>query len=416
MNRIKGIVLGAGGRGQFTYGEYALKNPQDIQIIAVAEPNKERREQFVKDHKIESKNVFTDWKDVFKREKFADLVCVCTTDKMHLEPSLVALDKGYDLLLEKPISPTYEECEEIANKAKEKNASVAIAHVLRYTPFFNTIKNLIDEGKLGKVVGIDLVENIGHIHYSHSFVRGIWRNEDVSAPMILAKSCHDMDILLYLIGSDCTSLTSYGSKGYFSKKNKPKGAPHRCLEGCPVREECPYYSPKIYLTGNVDWPVNAVSNDLSAEGIKEALQTNNYGVCVFDSDNNMTEHQNVIMKFENNVNASFTMSAFTSEMTRGIKIMLEQGEIVGDMLQDQIDVVNFSTNEKFSISHVASNSYGHGGGDEGFMSDLVKHLKDKKNYPLKTSIEIALQSHKMALAAHDSMKNNKCINLKDYSK
>jgi len=403
MKSIKAIVLGAGGRGQFTYGEYALQNPQDLKIVAVAEPDDGRRDKFAKDHNLKKENVFKSWEEALSKEKFADLVCVCTQDRMHYEPAMKALELGYDLLLEKPIAPTLEECRAIADKAKEMSASVAIAHVLRYTPFYTTIKKIIDSKELGNIVGLDQIENVGHIHYSHSFVRGNWRCEEESTPMILAKSCHDLDIILFLTGGNCIDLSSYGSKGYFSSKNKPEGSPDRCLDGCPVRDTCPFYGPKIYLNGNTGWPTNILTTDLTTEGITKAFKEGPYGRCVFSCDNNMTEHQTVAMKFDNNVTATFTLSAFTKETTRTIKIMLENGEIVGDMNSDEISYTNYSTNECNEIKHIANNAEGHGGGDVGFMKDFINHLRDKEGFPLKTSIDIALQSHEMAFASHQAM-------------
>ncbi|MGD1821819.1 MAG: Gfo/Idh/MocA family protein [Pleomorphochaeta sp.] len=410
MKTIKAIIIGGGGRGQYTYGEYAKNNPHKMCVIGIAEPDNGRREQFKNNHKISDENVYSSWKEILKKDKFADLACICTQDRMHLEPALAAIEKGYDILLEKPIAPTFEECEIIAKKAKEKGVSVAVAHVLRYTPFFVSIKNIIDSKELGNIVGIQHNENVGNIHFSHSFVRGNWRNEKLSTPMILAKSCHDMDILLYLIGANCTDIFSYGSKGYFSANNKPEDAPKRCLDGCPHSNTCPYYAPKVYLTGEKGWPTNIITTDLSDEGIIEALNKGPYGRCVFACDNDMTEHQVVSLKFENNVSVAFTMSAFTPDTSRTIKIMLDNGQIRGNMLNDEIETFNFSTGDVKTIKHTSYKNAGHGGGDIGFMDELIAHLQDKDNFELKTSIDQSLQSHKMAFAAHESM--NKGYNIK----
>lgn len=411
MKVIKAIVIGAGSRGQFAYGKYALDNPQDIKFIAVAEPNKIRRDQFSKEHKIPIENIYEDWKVLLEKQKFADVVFICTPDKKHFEVTLAALKKGYDILLEKPIAPTYEECEILSKKATETGSSVAVAHVLRYTPFFSIIKEIIDSKKFGDIRGINYIESVGHIHYSHSFVRGNWRNEELSAPMLLAKSCHDMDMLLYIIGADCTNISSYGSKGYFSLNNKPAGTPHRCLEGCPIEKECPYYAPKIYINGNSRWLAHLGLHSTKKEEILKALKDSPYGICVYDCDNNMTEQQAVILKFKNEVTASFTMSAFTQEISRTVKIMMEKGELSGDLDSNKIEINNFRTGKKSIINNVSSNTRGHGGGDIGLMKDFLQHLNDKEKYPLKTSIQEAIQSHKIALLAHKAMTENINIEL-----
>lgn len=412
MKRIKAIVIGAGSRGQFSYGKYALDNSQDIEFIAVSEPNDIRRIQFCKDHNINDKNIYKDWKALLERDKFADVVFICTPDNKHFNAALAALNKGYDLLLEKPIAPTYEECEILSKRATEMGASVAVAHVLRYTPFFNTIKNLIDSKNFGNIRGINYIESIGHIHYSHSFVRGSWRNENLCAPMILSKSCHDIDMILYLINSECTNISSYGSKGYFSKDNKPKGSPHRCLEGCPIEKDCPYYAPKVYINGKERWLAHLGLKNTNKEEILENLKSSHYGLCIYDCDNDMIEQQDVLLKFKNNVNVSFSMSAFTKEISRTVKIMMEMGEISGDLHNNKIEINNFKTGETTIIENVSSNTKGHGGGDNGLMKDFIKHLQNKDLYPLETSIQKAIQSHKIALLAHKAMKENININIK----
>lgn len=417
MRPITAVVLGAGGRGMYAYAAYAKDHPEELQIIGVAEPDTLRREKMIHDHAIPSDSVFNDWRDLLARPRFADLVFVCTQDRMHVEPAAAAMRLGYHILLEKPIAPTAQECLYLDQESKKYDVSIAVAHVLRYTPFFQTIKRLIDADAVGRVRGIQHNENIGHIHFSHSFVRGNWRNRKTSSPMILAKSCHDMDILLHLAGADCTNLSSYGSSGIFSAENRPADAPDRCLDGCPHAVTCPYYAPKIYMQGNTAWPVNAVTSDLTPKGIRKALEEGPYGRCVYACDNDMTEHQVVNLRFANEVTAVFSMSAFTRETSRTLKIVGERGEIRGSMERREIEVFDFSTRETQTISlDPQAEDSGHAGGDEGLMRNLIRHLWWRDSYPLETSLSSAIQSHIMAFAAEDSMFSHETVDLESYRK
>lgn len=403
---ISAVILGAGSRGN-SYAAYALQYPNELKIIGVAESDSIRRKRFSQKHAISSEKCFSDWRDLLDKGKFADVAFICTQDNMHFEPAVAAMNKGYHLLLEKPISNNKEECLTILREYRKHNVSVAVAHVLRYTDFFSRIKELIDNDEIGKIKGIQHNENIGHIHYSHSYVRGNWRKESISSPIILAKSCHDMDILLYLTGATSVKISSFANRTTFIAENKPEKTPYRCLDGCSNSKYCPYYAPKIYMTGSYGWPVDTITTDLSQEGIKKALEDGPYGRCVYSCDNDVMEHQTVNLEFDNSIPVVFSMSAFTEKTTRTIKIVGEKGQINGHMEKNEIEIHNFQTNDIKKI-FLKSRSASHGGGDTEIIKDLLIHLKDR-NIPLKSSIENSVQSHLMAFAVEDSRKNNKIV-------
>ena len=408
MRQITAVVLGAGSRGVDAYASYAERHPEEFAVVGVAEPRKDRRDAFVSRFGLDEKHVFTDWKDLLAQPKFADVVFVCTQDKMHVEPTLAAMERGYDILLEKPVATTKEDCLRLADAAKSFDGSVAVAHVLRYTPFFTTLKRLLDGGAVGKIRGIQHNENVGYYHYAHSFVRGNWRTKKEAAPMILAKSCHDMDILLYLTGADCTRLSSYGTRGTFTRDNQPAGAPDRCLDGCPHRDTCAYYAPSIYLTGK-GFLNNVLSLDTSPAGITQALREGPYGRCVYACDNDMVEHQVVNMEMDSGVPVAFSMSAFTAEISRTMKIVGDRGELRGHMERNEIEVFDFATRTTHTVTIPAA-AEGHGGGDDGIMREFLRHLNDR-SIPLSSSLQSAVQSHLMALAAEEAKETGSMVTM-----
>ncbi|MCK4848135.1 MAG: Gfo/Idh/MocA family oxidoreductase, partial [Candidatus Heimdallarchaeota archaeon] len=243
---ISAVLCGAGNRGKDVYGVYALQHPKDIVFVAVAEPNPVRRNEFATAHNIESQRCFESWEELLEQPKMADVAFITTQDQLHTQPTLKALEMGYHVLLEKPMAATLEECLLLTKKADECELELRIAHVLRYTPFFRKIKDLISTGRIGDVITIDLRENVSYYHYAHSFVRGNWNNLVKSSPMILAKSCHDMDILYWLVGVPVKYISSFGSLLHFRSENAPSGASGRCL-GCPAATSCKYYAPRLYI-------------------------------------------------------------------------------------------------------------------------------------------------------------------------
>lgn len=413
MKKVKAILVGAGARGMGAYASYALKNPHELEFVAVAEPDKERRDKFQKLHNLPDDMCFSDWKELLSKPKLADAALICTQDRMHFEPTIMAIEKGYHILLEKPISPDPRECLIIEEKAREHNIVLSVCHVLRYTSFFTTIKKLLDDGKIGRLISIQHNENVGYWHQAHSFVRGNWRNSKESSPMILQKSCHDTDILLWLVGAECVNVSSFGSLTHFKSECAPKGAPKRCLDGCPAADECPFYAPKIYLTEDTGWPTSVISMDTSIEARTKALQEGPYGRCVYHCDNDVVDHQVVNMEFSNEVTVAFTMCAFSNKINRTIKLMGTRGEIRGDMHKNEIEITDFNTGNVETIQLQESKS-GHGGGDYGIMRDFIKLvLQDGKVQGL-TSASVSVQSHMIAFAAEKARLEKKVVNMKDY--
>jgi predicted dehydrogenase len=400
MKPIKVLLLGAGSRGAHTYASYAARNPRMMAIAAVAEPDPVKRAAIAAAHGISESRAFGNWEEALAAELGVDAVIIATQDRMHLGPLAAAMERRLHILCEKPIAPTFAECAEIELKAMGFNRVFAIAHVLRHTSFFARIRQLVASGRIGRLAGIDLTEHVGHVHMSHSYVRGNWRKESESSPMILAKSCHDMDILRWLAGADCESLGSYGDLLHFRAENAPEGAPERCLDGCPAAASCPYHAQKIYLTERTDWPTNVISTDLSLAARTAALETGPWGRCVYRCDNDVVDHQVVSLRFVNGVAATFTMTAFSQKTHRSIKLFGTAGEIAGDMEEGRIEVGDFSTGERETIALDAS-AGGHAGGDDNLIGDFVRSVSDGAGGG-EAGVREALQSHFMAFAAERS--------------
>lgn len=410
MKKIKAALIGAGQRGMDSYAVYALKHPNELEFVAVAEPDEDRRNKFAKLHDIYSDMVFESWEELLDRPKLCEALLICTQDSMHYEPTMKALDAGYDILLEKPMSNRLEECVDMADKADEKNRLLMICHVLRYTKVFNKLKQILDSGVIGDIVSIQHNENVGFFHQAHSFVRGNWRKSKETSPMILAKSCHDMDILNYLIGKRCLSISSYGSLKLFKEENAPAGVPDRCTDGCPEEDKCPFNA-LGYLENRQYRDVfrKVVSDDTSEKAVIEALKTGPYGRCVYKCDNDVVDHQVVNMLYEEGITAVFTMCAFTNQGSRTIKIMGTEGEIRGHIERGEIEISDFLTGNMETVKINADSSM-HSGGDEGIMKAFINQVKSKDKNPL-TSASVSVQSHEMAFAAEKSRLEGKMIKL-----
>ena len=402
MKQVTAVLVGAGARGQ-VYAEYARQHPEELRIVAVAEPRQDRRELACRAHGVGPERSFSSWEPLLEKPRMADAALICTLDGLHTAPALAALEKGYHVLLEKPMSNSEAECRAIAAAAERGGRVLCVCHVLRYTPFYATLKRLVDEGAVDEVAALAQIENVGYWHHAHSFVRGNWRSGAVS-PMILQKSCHDMDILLWLVGRRCERVASFGSLRHFDAAHAPKGAPARCLDGCPASGSCPYYAPRIYLTENVGWPTDMLTTDLSREGREKALREGPYGRCVYRCDNDVVDRQVVNLEFEGGAVASFAMTAFTTDMARQLKITGTGGQITADMNTGRISLPKAGPADPPVVPRgapPAPHKYGHGGGDYYLMRDFVRAVR-QGGAQMLSSAQASLQGHLICFAAERS--------------
>lgn len=421
MDKMKVILIGAGNRG-LNYTNIMAKHPDRFEVVAVAEPIESRRKDIQQKHQISDELCFTDGKELLAKGKIADAAVISTMDRDHYEMTMQAIACGYDILLEKPVSPEPQECIKIAEYAKKMGVRIIVCHVLRYSPFFITLKKAILDGKIGDVVSINHEECVGNVHQSHSFVRGNWGNSKRSSCMLLQKSCHDMDILQWLIGKKCKKVQSFGTLTYFKESNAPKDAPQYCIEGCPHGETCPYNAVHLYLDDKEnDWFRTACTKEANPtdELVERALRNTQYGKCVFKCDNDVVDHQTVNLLFEDDVTVTFSMNAF-NKGGRFIHIMGTKGEIRGamDAADTPITLYNFETKTTESIPMSVGDGIvnGHGGGDDGIVDSFYEFMTGTYEGVSVSDIETSVNNHLIVFAAEKSRKEGSVVDMEAYRK
>ena len=406
------ILIGAGQRGMI-YAGCAFQ--QGHKILAVAEPNNARREAARTELHIPEEKCFRTAEELLRLPRMADAAIIATMDRDHCSQAVAAMKLGYDLLMEKPISPVPAETLAIADTAKELGRRVVICHVLRYTPFFRKVKEILDSGELGKIISIDHTENIGNYHIAHSFVRGNWRNENLSSPILLQKSCHDLDLLLWLTGKSVRKIFSVGSLSYFKPENAPECSADRCLD-CPVAADCRFDARKVYLPNIGNWPTKVLTQNQTEAGVLEALRTGPYGRCVYRCDNDVCDHQSVIMEYEDGAITVFTLCGMTDRMHRTIHIMCEHGEILGDDDPGEILISRFrssmtenSVQERILIGEVQG---AHSGGDVALMDAFLNDPGTGEK--IVSDISMSVESHLLVFAAEESRHTGHAVEMADW--
>lgn len=452
------VLIGAGERGANAYGSYALNNPDQLRFVAVAEPIPERRASFSAQHHIPSGNQYESWEGLLERPQLGRAALICTQDRQHTAPALAALEAGYEVLLEKPIATTPRDCNLLVKQAEVSGQRLQVCHVLRYTRHFQKMRQIIHSGLLGQIVNIAHRENVSYWHMAHSYVRGHWANRDQSSSMILAKCCHDFDILTWMLGRKCQLLSSVGSLLHFRNENAPEDAPEYCLDGCPAANSCPYYAPFIYIdllplwrsfgetaTGLPHlvaitqqrapgllkmltwmakdlhqvsdyrgWPRSVVTMDPTSENLRAALSRGPYGRCVYHCDNNVVDHQVILMQFEGGLSVSLTMHGHSDIEERTTRIEGSRATLLAQfgLGGSWIEVKEHRSGNRLRYD-TSGPVGGHGGGDEGLMRAFVQSLRDPAQDDLTTAQE-ALESHLMAFAAEQARLEGTVIRMKAF--
>jgi predicted dehydrogenase len=404
---LTALMLGAGNRGFDVYGRWALSHPNELKFVAVADADPSRLERFGAAHDIGPEAQFSDWRAALE-DCSADAVFVCLPDALHEDAALACLGANRHVMLEKPVANTLAGTLRVLTAARASRGVVMLGYVLRYTPFFTTLRELIQSGALGDLVTVDWRENVSSIHYAHSYVRGNWRNAAASSPMVLAKCSHDLDLLGWLTGLDVERVSSFGRLSYFTAAHAPDGAPKRCLEGCPVADECAFYAPKIYLTDDTGWPTSTISADLSLEGRIHALHTGPYGRCVYRSDNDVVDHQVAVLEFTGGATATFAMHGHSGEEGRSVRIDGTKATLRGVFSASKQEL-HLEPHDLRTAFHGGSEVIpiraspgmaggGHGGGDAALTQAFV----DAVRTDARTDPRAYLESHLLAFALEAS--------------
>jgi len=406
---IEVAIIGAGARGA-TFARLIAELEHLGKVVAVAEPRDDVRAAFVSQYGLPSANVFASWEAFFAAPRLCDAVVIATMDRDHVGPAVAALERGYHLLLEKPMATTLEDCRAIEAAREAAGVIASVCHSLRYHRGFAEVKRVVDEGRIGDIVTIDQLEQVGYWHYAHSYVRGNWAREDQSTFMLMAKSCHDIDFISYLVGLPCQRVSSFGSLTYFNLEHAPAGSTARCTDGCAVEMTCPFSAPQLYNDGPLrDWlplpPSQAAAP--TREARLSALRTGPYGRCVWRSDNDVVDHQVVIMEFAGGVTATFTMTGFTQQLARRIRVHGTRGELTfeegGDSPGDRLVLTTFGGN----VEHitVVPEAGTHGGGDRRVVGHFLAAIASGDRSLILSDVTASLASHTIVFAAERARRN-----------
>jgi len=405
------VIVGCGNRGT-VYSRYAERYPSKVKIVGLSDINDYRLKKMGDKFGISEDKRFGDFHEIMNAPKLADAMVISLPDDLHYEACMLALAKGYHVLLEKPMARSEKECMDLLNQSRKYNRIVAICHVLRYAPYFIALREVCRSGMIGDILNIQHLEPIAYDHIAHSYVRGNWHSSKQTTPIILAKSCHDLDIIRWVIDKKCVSASADGGLYFFKPENAPAGATMRCTDGCPLESKCAFSALRHY--GKWKKRINVLDLDRSAsyEQIVEKLKTSDYGKCVFHCDNDQCDNYVADFKFENGTTASFTMQGLAKYGGRRTRVSGTKGYIEGD--GEQFIVQDYLTGKEkvwnMQVEEIPEyKDSGHGGGDLALFRDFVEAVSAGDASKLTSTIEASVESHIMGFRCEKSRLSHKKV-------
>ncbi len=422
---VTAVIVG-GGHRSFIYADHSITNPEDLKIIGIADPNRERCLLAAQKYGFSEEFCFESAQELAKHPKMADAIINGTMDHQHFMTAAPLLEKGYDMLLEKPFACSADEMHRLLSIVRTHGNKVMICHVLRYADFYLEIKKRILNGDIGDILNIQTVENVSYHHLSTSYVRGKWANSDIcKTSMLLAKSCHDIDIMTWMmLPVKPERVSSFGGKFQFRPENAPAGAGTRCLLDCPHVDTCRYSAKDMYLGHPERWAFYAWTefegrSDVTYEEKAESLRTTNpYGRCIYKCDNNVVDHQSVLVEFENGATGTHNMVGGTASSGRSIHITGTKGEIYGDFESCKFTVSLIANGHPDGCVNTevdTSTGGGHGGGDEALITDFTHFVRTGEQSVSCTSIYNSVEGHLTVFLADKSREEGGMPQVCDYS-
>ena len=410
---VTAVIVGAGHRA-FVYSELAKTNPELLKIVGVADPNPVRRKKAMEYFGFSEDMCFNSAQALAEKGRLADAVINGTMDEQHLETAIPLLNAGYDMLLEKPFAVCEEDMRQIVDCAKKNNSKVMICHVLRYTPFYYAIKERIVNGEIGDIINIQMTEHVSYHHLSTSYIRGKWANSDkCHTTMLLAKCCHDIDLMMWFMSeTKPVSISSFGSKFQFKPENAPENSGTICMKDCPLVDECVYSTKRLYIDHPDRWSfyvwdaLEGIENPTIDDKIALMKTDNPYARCIYKCDNNVVDHQSVLVNFASGATGTHNMVGGSAEPRRNIHIIGTKGEIFGNFEESKFTVLKINPspdahNEECDVEEIdlrvtgdMVGAYGgHGGGDERLAEDFVKFIRGEQPSLACTSIFDSVAGH-----------------------
>ena len=407
---IRVAIIAAGVRGSHLAQQLAYCM-QPAQVVAVAEPDDKRRRIFAQAHDLPNGAQFTSWEDLCNSDLVFDAAIVATLDNLHTAPVLACLHRGCHVLVEKPLAHTLQDCLLIEEAQRQAGVIVSVCHTLRYMEAFRRIKQIVQDGLIGRLIHVEHMEAIGHMRFTHNYVRGRWAKEANNTFLLLHKCSHDIDFVAWLVNEPCSRVSSFGSLGYFKPSQAPKGSGKRCLDDCLILDTCPYSALRLYVDGDLTDRMQDLGDTSTREDRLEVVRRGPFGACVWQADNDVVDHQVVSMEFASGTTATCTMTGYSATHGRRTRLQGSKGELLFDEALGSVTIRKFSNPNPEIIRIQPPDSYHPE--DREIVANWLSAIHDSSNGVMVNAQE-ATKTHAIVFAAERSRKEKRTIEMSEH--
>lgn len=412
---IKVIVVGMGARAMI-YARQSLSCTEVFTVAGIVDVNPDRLRTAQEIFRVPDKHCFRTVEELTAVPKFADAVINCTMDRLHVATTIPLLKKGYDVLLEKPFAVNQQEADALLRCADESKRTVMICHVLRYAPFYREIKKIIESGEIGRIINIQMNEQVSYFHESVSYVRGKYASPELcGSGMLLSKCSHDLDIMAWLMkGNLPKTVASVGSVFQFLPEMAPVKAGTHCLNDCPVERSCIYSARRLYIENPQRWADNIWHDSgVTQPSLEEKISLlsdadNPYCRCVYRCGLKIVDHQSLLIAFSDGATGTFSMNGGAAASGRNIHITGTTGEIIGNFESQQFTVrlikPEHPGGQVSRIVDVSADQLGnpHGNGDQAVVQDFFSLLRGEAASLCCTTLADSMVGHRLVFLAEES--------------
>lgn len=409
---IRVAVIAAGVRGGHLAQQLAYCM-QPAQVVAVAEPDDKRRRCFAQAHDLPNGAQFTSWEDLCNSDLVFDAAIIATLDNLHTAPVLACLRRGCHVLVEKPLANTLQDCLLIEEAQRQAGVIVSVCHTLRYMEAFRRIKQIVQDGLIGRLIHVEHMEAIGHMRFTHNYVRGRWAKEANNTSLLLHKCIHDIDFVAWLVNEPCSRVSSFGSLGYFKPSQAPKGSGKRCLDDCLILNTCPYSALRLYVDGDLTDRIQDLGDTYTREDRLEVVRRGPFGACVWQADNDVVDHQIVSMEFASGTTATCTMTGYSATHGRRTRLQGSEGELLFDEALGSVTIRKFSNPKPEIIRIQPTDSYHPE--DREIVANWLSAIHDSSNGVIVNAQE-ATKTHAIVFAAERSRIEKRTIEMSEHMK
>jgi predicted dehydrogenase len=427
-NPVTAVIVGAGHRA-LTYAAYSKHRPDELKIVGVADPMEYRRRYVAELYGLRPDQCFETAEELAAGPQIADAVINGTMDQQHVPTSLPLLNAGYHLLLEKPFAVNESEMWDLLAAARKNDRKVMICHVMRYAPFSVAMKRCVARGDIGEIISVQTLEHVSYHHMAVGYVRGKWNRKDLcGSPMLMAKCCHDLDFITWMkSGIAPVRVSSFGCNMQFRPEKAPEGAGTRCLVDCPIEESCLYSARKHYIDHPQRWSfyvwagLEQMENPTIEDKIHSLKTDNPYGRCVWKCDNDVVDHQSVMIEFEDGSTATHNMVGGASKPMRSIHLVGTIGELQGVLHDSRFVLRHIDPRPGHEYSEEVIDVDvkgdmdgafgGHAGGDGRLAADFIRFIRGEEPSISCTSIEDSIRGHLIGFRADVAMEEGRVVEI-----